>query len=43
MTTINRFFRRDHVWLIYFYKNDDDGRKNKNIWNELASKYYGIF
>ncbi|CAD8107592.1 unnamed protein product [Paramecium sonneborni] len=43
MTTINRFFRRDHVWLIFFYKNDDYGRQYKNTWNELASKYYGIF
>ena len=32
------------MWLILIYKpNEQDSKKVKDIWRELAEKYYGIF
>jgi thioredoxin-like negative regulator of GroEL len=41
---LSKFLRRSEVWIIYFYKPEDPTyEKYKNIWKELAEKYYGIF
>ena len=42
--TLTRFYRRINVWIIFFYKGDEEqAAKAKNIYVELAQKYYGIF
>ena len=43
MSGLSRFFRREEVWLIYFYKSDGEGKKHKKLIVELAEKYAGIF
>lgn len=43
MAGLSRFFRREEVWVIYFYKPDGEGQKHKKLIIELAEKYAGIF
>ncbi|CAD8096517.1 unnamed protein product [Paramecium primaurelia] len=43
MSNLSRFYRREEVWLIYFYLPNGEGQKHKKLIIELAEKYAGIF
>ncbi|CAD8120784.1 unnamed protein product [Paramecium sonneborni] len=43
MSNLSRFYRREEVWLIYFYLPNGEGQKYKKLIIELAEKYAGIF
>ena len=42
--SLSKFYRRTDVWIIFFYKPDQQESKDiKDKWRELAEKYFGIF
>lgn len=42
--SLSKFLRRQEVWVILFYKsNQQQSIKLKDMYKDLASKYYGIF
>ncbi|CAD8199025.1 unnamed protein product [Paramecium pentaurelia] len=43
MSNLSRFYRREEVWVIYFYLPNGEGQKHKKVVTELAEKYEGIF
>ncbi|CAK62968.1 unnamed protein product (macronuclear) [Paramecium tetraurelia] len=43
MSNLSRFYRREEVWVIYFYLPNGEGQKHKKLIIELAEKYAGIF
>lgn len=44
ITTLRKFYRRDQVWIILLFKPDQKkSQKLKEVWEELADRYYGIF
>ncbi|KAL4466992.1 hypothetical protein ABPG74_010589 [Tetrahymena malaccensis] len=44
MGSLSKFFRRQEVWVILFYKSNQQQSINlKDSYRELASTYYGIF
>lgn len=44
MENLSAFYRRNEVWLILFYKsNDKESKRYKDIFREIAEKFYGIF
>jgi len=44
MNQLSKFFRREQVWIILFFKpNQPEQEFQFNILKELASKFYGIF
>ena len=43
MKSLSQFYRRRNVWLILFFKPDEDASlKIKDLWQDLASRLYGI-
>jgi len=43
MGEIAKYYRRNEVWMILFYKsNEKDSKQYKDLWRELAEKLYGI-
>jgi len=44
LSNLSKFYRRNEVWVILFYKPEDrESQELKDMYRELASKYYGIF
>lgn len=43
MDSISRFYRRQEVWFIIFYTNNNDNKKTIDMWKEFSDKAYGIF
>lgn len=43
MGDLSRFYRREEVWVIYFFRPDAEGEKYKKALIELAEKFEGIF
>lgn len=43
MGDLSRFYRREEVWVIYFFRPDGEGQKHKKALVELADKFEGIF
>ena len=43
LDTISKFYRRTQVWLVYFYRtDDDDATKVKDEFNKLSETLYGV-
>lgn len=43
MNTLSSFYRRNEVWLVFFYKYNDKSVLNyKDVYREVAEKLYGI-
>lgn len=41
--SIKQFWKRQEIWIIYFYNpKNDESKKFENTYKELASKLYGI-
>lgn len=38
MGSLSRFLRRQEVWIIFFYKKDQDSMQYKNTWKELVTR-----
>ncbi|KAM3135307.1 hypothetical protein pb186bvf_012605 [Paramecium bursaria] len=43
MGDLSRFYRREEVWVIYFFRPNGEGQKHKKALVELADKFEGIF
>jgi len=43
MDSISRFYRRQEVWFVLFYVNNEENKKTNDMWKEFSEKAYGIF
>lgn len=40
---MSSFYRREQVWIIFFYKSgQEESKRYKDVWKECAEKLYGI-
>jgi len=43
METFGKFYRRQEIWVVYFYKSQlEECKKFEEQYKELAQKMYGI-